>query len=147
MTGKIPHQRGFSALHVCEPIAGLRSSGKGANRTILDCCSARLVRKSGLSAAAGAAGAGSLFRVRFRVSGAVPLAADEKGLGIVTTASSADHPTRRNFLFVGTGAVAALGAAAAVVPFVLQMNPDAATIAAGAPIEGDLGPIPEGQEL
>jgi ubiquinol-cytochrome c reductase iron-sulfur subunit len=106
-----------------------------------------LAGKSGLSAAAGAAGAGSLFRTLFQRSGAVPLAADEKGLGIVTTASSADHPTRRDFLFVGTGAVAAVGAAAAVVPFVLQMNPDAATIAAGAPIEVDLAPIAEGQDI
>jgi ubiquinol-cytochrome c reductase iron-sulfur subunit len=101
----------------------------------------------GLSAAAGAAGAGSLFRARFRASGAVPLAADEKGLGIVTTASSADHPTRRDFLFVATGAVAAVGAAATVWPLVAQMNPDAATIAAGAPIEVDLTPIAEGQDI
>ena len=111
-------------------------------------CSARLVRKSGLSAAAGAAGAGSLFRTRFSASReAVPLAADEKGLGIVTTASSADHPTRRDFLFVATGAVAAVGAAATVWPLVSQMNPDAATIAAGAPIEVDLTPIAEGQDI
>jgi hypothetical protein len=34
---KIVARRGFSALHRCQPIAGLRSSGKGANRTILDC--------------------------------------------------------------------------------------------------------------
>jgi ubiquinol-cytochrome c reductase iron-sulfur subunit len=57
-----------------------------------------------------------------------------KGFGIVTTASSADHPTRRDFLFVATGAVAAVGAAATVWPLVSQMNPDASTIAAGAPI-------------
>jgi ubiquinol-cytochrome c reductase iron-sulfur subunit len=101
----------------------------------------------GLSAAAGAAGAGSLFRAHSSASGAVPLAADEKGLGIVTTASSADHPTRRDFLFVATGAVAAVGAAATVWPLVAQMNPDAATIAAGAPIEVDLTPIAEGQDI
>jgi ubiquinol-cytochrome c reductase iron-sulfur subunit len=135
-------------LHACEPIAGLRSYGKGANRTILDCLFRRdWGRKSGFSAAAGAAGAGSLFRARFRVSGAVPLAADKKGLGIVTTASSADHPTRRDFLYVATGAVAAVGAAATVWPLVSQMNPDASTIAAGAPIEVDLTPIAEGQDI
>jgi ubiquinol-cytochrome c reductase iron-sulfur subunit len=107
-----------------------------------------LGRKSGFSAAAGAAGAGSLYWSRFqRVPGAVPLAADEKGLGIVTTASSADHPTRRDFLFVATGAVAAVGAAATVWPLVAQMNPDAATIAAGAPIEVDLTPIAQGQDI
>jgi ubiquinol-cytochrome c reductase iron-sulfur subunit len=110
-------------------------------------CSADWGAESGLSAAAGAAGAGSLFRPRFRVFGAVPPAADEKGLGIVTTASSADHPTRRDFLFVATGAAAAVGAAATVWPFVSQMNPDAATIAAGAPIEVDLAPIAEGQDI
>jgi ubiquinol-cytochrome c reductase iron-sulfur subunit len=65
----------------------------------------------------------------------------------VTTASSADHPTRRDFLFVATGAVAAVGAAATVWPLVAQMNPDAATIAAGAPIEVDLTPIAVGQDI
>ena len=65
----------------------------------------------------------------------------------MTTASSADHPTRRDFLFVATGAVAAVGAAVTVWPFVAQMNPDAATIAAGAPIEVDLAPIAEGQDI
>jgi ubiquinol-cytochrome c reductase iron-sulfur subunit len=65
----------------------------------------------------------------------------------VTTASSADHPTRRDFLFVATGAVAAVGAAATVWPLVSQMNPDASTIAAGAPIEVDLAPIAEGQDI
>jgi ubiquinol-cytochrome c reductase iron-sulfur subunit len=99
------------------------------------------------SAAAGAAGAGSLFSRAFGVSGAVPPAADKKGLGIVTTASSADHPTRRDFLYVATGAVAAVGAAATVWPLVAQMNPDASTIAAGAPIEVDLTPIAEGQDI
>ena len=65
----------------------------------------------------------------------------------MTTASSADHPTRRDFLFVATGSVAAVGAAAAVWPFISQMNPDAATIAAGAPIEVDLTPIASGQDI
>ena len=65
----------------------------------------------------------------------------------MTTASSADHPTRRDFLFVATGAVAAVGAAATVWPLVSQMNPDASTIAAGAPIEVDLAPIAEGQDI
>jgi ubiquinol-cytochrome c reductase iron-sulfur subunit len=126
----------------------LRSSGKGANRTILDCLF-RLIGKgkSGFSAAAGAAGAGILFRSGLGVHRGGLLAADEKGFGIVTTASSADHPTRRDFLFVATGAVAAVGAAATVWPLVSQMNPDAATIAAGAPIEVDLTPIAEGQDI
>ncbi|KAH2814911.1 hypothetical protein KXV85_004646, partial [Aspergillus fumigatus] len=106
----------------------------------------------GLSAAAGHAGAGSLPKGFGRstcgrsLSAVLPAAA-WKGFGIVTTASSADHPTRRDFLYVATGAVAAVGAAAAVWPFISQMNPDAATIAAGAPIEVDLAPIAEGQDI
>jgi ubiquinol-cytochrome c reductase iron-sulfur subunit len=66
-----------------------------------------------------------------------------KGFGIVTTVASA-HGTRRDFLYVATGAVAAAGAAAAVWPLISQMNPDASTIAAGAPIEVDLAPIADG---
>jgi ubiquinol-cytochrome c reductase iron-sulfur subunit len=65
----------------------------------------------------------------------------------VTTASSADHPTRRDFLFVATGAVAGVGAVLTAWPFISQMNPDASTIAAGAPIEVDLTPIAEGQDI
>jgi ubiquinol-cytochrome c reductase iron-sulfur subunit len=62
----------------------------------------------------------------------------------VATMSSAE-PTRRDFLYIATGSVAAIGAAASLVPLVAQMNPDASTIAAGAPIEVDLSPIAEGQ--
>jgi ubiquinol-cytochrome c reductase iron-sulfur subunit len=60
------------------------------------------------------------------------------------TATSAE-PTRRDFLYIATGTVGAIGAAATLVPLVAQMNPDASTIAAGAPIEVDLGPVTEGQ--
>ena len=62
------------------------------------------------------------------------------------TATSAE-PTRRDFLYIATGAVGAIGAAATLVPLVSQMNPDASTIAAGAPIEVDIGPITEGQVI
>src|SRR5882724_1424081 len=62
----------------------------------------------------------------------------------VTTMSAAE-PTRRDFLFVATGAVGAVGAATTLIPLIAQMNPDASTIAAGAPIEVDLAPIAEGQ--
>ena len=64
----------------------------------------------------------------------------------MTTMSSAE-PTRRDFLYIATASVGAVGAAAAVWPLVAQMNPDASTIAAGAPIEVDLGPITEGQVI
>jgi ubiquinol-cytochrome c reductase iron-sulfur subunit len=62
----------------------------------------------------------------------------------VTTVSSAEH-TRRDFLYIATGAVGAVGAGAVLVPLISQMNPDASTIAAGAPIEVDLAPIADGQ--
>jgi ubiquinol-cytochrome c reductase iron-sulfur subunit len=62
----------------------------------------------------------------------------------VTTVSSAEH-TRRDFLYIATGAVGAVGAAAALIPLISQMNPDASTVAAGAPIEIDLAPVAEGQ--
>ena len=64
----------------------------------------------------------------------------------MTTMSSAE-PTRRDFLYIATGAVGAVAAVAAAVPLVAQMNPDASTIAAGAPIEVDLAPIAEGQVI
>ncbi len=64
----------------------------------------------------------------------------------MSTASSAEH-TRRDFLYVATGAVAAVGAAAVAWPLIDQMNPDASTVAAGAPIEVDLTPIAEGQDI
>ncbi|PYF04405.1 ubiquinol-cytochrome c reductase iron-sulfur subunit [Rhodopseudomonas faecalis] len=63
------------------------------------------------------------------------------------TTEVSTEPTRRDFLYIATGAVAAVGAAAVVWPLVTQMNPDASTIAAGAPIEVDLGPVAEGQEI
>ena len=56
-------------------------------------------------------------------------------------------PSRRDFLFVATGAVAAVGAAAATWPLISQLNPDTSTVAGGAPIEVDLAPIAEGQSI
>src|SRR6185295_11632358 len=58
---------------------------------------------------------------------------------------SSAEPTRRDFLYIATASVGAVGAAAALVPLIAQMNPDASTIAAGAPIDVDLAPIAEGQ--
>src|SRR4030095_16498045 len=68
-----------------------------------------------------------------------------EGLETVTAISA--EPTRRDFLYIATGTVGAIGAAATLVPLITQMNPDASTIAAGAPIEVDLGPIAEGQVI
>ena len=65
---------------------------------------------------------------------------------MASSPASAAH-TRRDFLYVATGSVAAVGAAFTAWPFIAQMNPDASTIAAGAPIEVDLTPIAEGQVI
>jgi ubiquinol-cytochrome c reductase iron-sulfur subunit len=61
--------------------------------------------------------------------------------------SSVEEPTRRDFLYIATGAWAAVGAVGVAVPLISQMNPDASTIAAGAPVEVDLSPIAEGQVI
>ncbi|MBO0712154.1 MAG: ubiquinol-cytochrome c reductase iron-sulfur subunit [Acetobacteraceae bacterium] len=60
---------------------------------------------------------------------------------------SSAEPTRRDFLYIATGAVGAIGAAATLVPLIGQMNPDASTIAAGVPVQVDLAPIAEGQVI
>ena len=56
----------------------------------------------------------------------------------------AAEPTRRDILYIATGAAAAGAAGAAVWPLIAQMNPDASTLAL-ASIEVDLSAIPEGQ--
>ncbi len=59
--------------------------------------------------------------------------------------TSAAEPTRRDFLYIATGAVGAVGAAAVAWPFISSLAPDAQTVAAGAPVELDLSQIAEGQ--
>jgi ubiquinol-cytochrome c reductase iron-sulfur subunit len=54
------------------------------------------------------------------------------------------EPTRRDFLFIATGAVGAVAVGGAVWPLINQMNPDASTLAA-ASTEVDLANIAEGQ--
>ena len=61
----------------------------------------------------------------------------------MATASTVE-PTRRDFLYIATGAVAAVGTAAVVWPLINQMSPDASTLAM-ASTEVDIGAIPEGQ--
>ena len=56
------------------------------------------------------------------------------------------EPTRRDFLYVATGAFAAVGVGAAVWPLIDQMNPDASVLAL-ASIELDIGSVPVGQEI
>jgi ubiquinol-cytochrome c reductase iron-sulfur subunit len=55
-----------------------------------------------------------------------------------------EEPTRRDFLYVATGAFAAVGGAFAVWPLVDQMNPDASTRAL-ASTEVDISGVAEGQ--
>jgi ubiquinol-cytochrome c reductase iron-sulfur subunit len=125
----------------------LRSPGKGANRTILDYMFCPVEQTGGCSAPAGSAGTGCFsLALSARSNGVGSPAAVRKGFAIVTTSSSAD-PTRRDFLYVATGAAAAVGAAAIAWPLISQMNPDASTVAAGAPIEVDLTPIAMGQDI
>jgi len=56
------------------------------------------------------------------------------------------EPTRRDFLYIATGAFGAVGAAALAWPFIDQMNPDASALAL-ASIEVDLSSIEEGQSV
>jgi ubiquinol-cytochrome c reductase iron-sulfur subunit len=55
-----------------------------------------------------------------------------------------DEPTRRDFLYIATGAMGAVGVAAAAWPLIHQMNPDA-SVQALASTEVDLTPVQEGQ--
>jgi ubiquinol-cytochrome c reductase iron-sulfur subunit len=55
--------------------------------------------------------------------------------------------SRRDFLFIATGAVATVGLAASIWPLISQMSPDAATIAAGAPLDVDIGALAPGQQI
>lgn len=60
---------------------------------------------------------------------------------------SGDEPTRRDFLYIATGAFAAAGAVVGVVwPLVDQLNP-AADLRALAKVDIDLGPVPVGQQV
>jgi ubiquinol-cytochrome c reductase iron-sulfur subunit len=59
------------------------------------------------------------------------------------------HPqegTRRDFLYIATGAVGAVGLALTAWPFISQMNPDASVLAL-ASIDVDIEPISEGQSI
>ncbi|MFZ3359623.1 MAG: ubiquinol-cytochrome c reductase iron-sulfur subunit [Xanthobacteraceae bacterium] len=70
-----------------------------------------------------------------------------------TTASTGGHgddghmATRRDFLLIATATVGAVGAAAALVPLIDQMNPDASTLAAGGPVDLDVSKIEEGSQV
>lgn len=54
--------------------------------------------------------------------------------------------SRRDFIFIATGAVGAVGVAATVWPFINQMSPAADTLAL-ASTEQDVSAVPEGQQI
>ena len=62
------------------------------------------------------------------------------------TATDSSDPTRRDFIYIATGAMAAVGAAAVIWPFVDQMNPDASVLAL-ASTEFDLAGVEEGASV
>lgn len=57
-----------------------------------------------------------------------------------------DSVNRRDFLMIATGAVAGVGGALTLWPFISQMSPDAAVVAL-ASSEFDLAPLAEGQAV
>jgi ubiquinol-cytochrome c reductase iron-sulfur subunit len=61
---------------------------------------------------------------------------------VATTAGT----TRRDFLYIATAAVGAVGGAATLWPLINQMNPDASVLAL-ASADVDLTPIAEGQSI
>ena len=63
-----------------------------------------------------------------------------------TDTDPAPHGTRRDFLYVATGAVATVGVAGAVWPLINQLNPDASVLAL-ASVDFDLAPVAEGQAV
>lgn len=62
------------------------------------------------------------------------------------TAGQAEGGNRRDFLYVATGTLGAVGVAAASWPFIHQMNPSAAVLAL-ASTEVDLSAIEQGQAI
>ena len=63
-----------------------------------------------------------------------------------TTSGTEGGPTRRDFLYLTTGMVGAVGAVSAVWPFIDQMRPDASTLAL-ASIEVDVAALEPGMSL
>ena len=68
-----------------------------------------------------------------------------KGKQDVSTAEHAEV-NRRDFLYIATGAVGAVGTALTAWPFISQMNPDASVLAL-ATVDIDIAPIAVGQAI
>lgn len=56
-------------------------------------------------------------------------------------------PKRRDFLYVASGAIVAVGTAVMAWPFIDQMEPSSGVIAAGGPISVDLKSVAPGQQI
>jgi len=67
--------------------------------------------------------------------------------GVAPGPEGAPHGTLRDFLYLATGAFGLVGGVAALVPLFDQMNPDASTIAAGAPVDIDISKVQAGQNI
>jgi ubiquinol-cytochrome c reductase iron-sulfur subunit len=63
------------------------------------------------------------------------------------TGGHAPEATRRDFLYIATATVGAVGTAATLVPLIDQMNPDVSTLAAGGPVDLDVSKVAEGQQI
>lgn len=72
---------------------------------------------------------------------------DQAVTDTASTSHAGPQPTRRDFLYVATATVGAIGGIITLVPLFDQMNPDQATLAAGAPIDVDISKIPPGQQI
>lgn len=67
-----------------------------------------------------------------------------RGKETLVASTETAETTRRDFLYIATGAMGAVGAAAMVWPFISQLQPDASVLALSS-TEVDLGQIQEGQ--
>ncbi len=65
----------------------------------------------------------------------------------VESTNEAKTGTRRDFLYIATGAAAAVGTLAALFPMIDQMEPDASTLAAGGPVDFDVSKLQPGQQV
>jgi len=67
-------------------------------------------------------------------------------LGVIVAEATTVEPTRRDFLYITTAAMGAVGAGAVAWPLISQMSPDASTLAL-ASTEVDLSALAEGSSM
>jgi len=66
---------------------------------------------------------------------------------VTETTNASPAASRRDFLYIATGTAVAVGTLAALIPMIDQMEPDASTLAAGGPVDFDLGKVQPGQQV